>query len=155
MSCSGSEISVCRWLLDLRCIVYHLANNLCATQQQGVICGLRIQGVAGEEKSSKGADLSTCPLRDGGCWATLSNIDDMRRVGSCSLLGAARCRQAASDECRTPSTFGRITVHPQDAASGKPPSRKAICVAWKQDVRHCIGERSGRTASWNVTPLGV
>jgi hypothetical protein len=86
MSCSGSEISVCRWLLDLRCIVYHWANFLCATQQQGVIRNLSKQGDVGEENFSKGADLSTVPLQVGVCRATLSNIDDMRRVGLCSLL---------------------------------------------------------------------
>jgi hypothetical protein len=54
MSCSGSEISVCRWLLDLRCIVYHLANGFRATQQQGLTCGPRKQGDVGEENLSKG-----------------------------------------------------------------------------------------------------
>jgi len=39
--------------------------------------------------------------------------------------------------------FGRIAVHPQDAANGKSRSRKVICAAWKKDA--------GGTASWNVT----
>jgi hypothetical protein len=47
--------------------------------------------------------------------------------------------------------FGRIAVHPQDAANGKSRSRKVTCAAWKKDARYWIGERSGRTASWNVT----
>jgi hypothetical protein len=34
--------------------VYHWANTLCATQQQGVICGPHKQGDVGEENCSKG-----------------------------------------------------------------------------------------------------
>jgi hypothetical protein len=74
---------------------------------------------------------------------------------SCSMLVATKCRHHASSECRTASSFGRITMHPQDAASGKPLSRKFICAAWEKDARYWIGERSGCTAFWNVTTPSI
>jgi hypothetical protein len=142
---------VCLWLLDLRCAVYTLSNDLCATQRQGVICGPRKQGIVGEQKLSKGVDLPNMPFAK-----RLLSDNDLRLIicdgtSHAARLGTAKCRHDASDDCRTPSTFGRNTVHPQDAASGKPLSRRLICVAWEKDARYWIGEGSGGTASWNVT----
>jgi hypothetical protein len=67
----------------------------------------------------------------------------------------AKCRHHASNECRMASSFGRNVMHPQDAASGKPLSRKFICAAWEKDARCWIGERRGCTAFWNVTTPSI
>jgi hypothetical protein len=148
MSCSGSEISVCRWLLDLRCVVYLLANNFCATQRQGVIYGPMEQDSVGEWTAARDSLHVNMPFAR---WRLSSNALKQLKIcdwaGHAACSAAAKCRQAASNECRTPSSFGRIAIHPQDAASGKPLSRKVICAAWEKDVRCWIGEWIGRTAA--------
>lgn len=93
--------------------------------------------------------LVNMPLRDGVLsgnalkqwrYATLSS-------SAACFAAAKRCQDAGM--CRTPSSHRAsedINVHPLDAASDKALSRKLICVAWKQNVRHWIGKRCCRTA---------
>jgi hypothetical protein len=73
-------------------------------------------------------------------YATLS-------ASAACFAAAKRCQDAGDvPDAVKPSSLGRCIVHPLDAASGKPWSRKLICVAWEQNVRHWIGERCCRTA---------